>query len=325
MPNPPLHDIKIVDLSLLLPGPYCTHLLQGYGAQVTAVKPPHGDLLQSLPPYVKDSNGDRCGAYFEYMHREKTLVTLNLKTKSGIEALESLLARTDILVEGFRPGVMARLGLDYETLRAHFPRLIYVSITGYGQTGPKHALPGHDLNYMASVGVLDHFIRSTGIPFIPPLPFADFIGGALAAVQKIAMALYAREKSGTGVYLDINMEAGLRDLLLELPRIRARIPGQENEPFLPFFASPRYSVYAAKDGSHLALGCVEDKFWENFCAAAGRADLLDPNRYPASANICIDDKGLRRELEALFGSKTGVEWETLMQGVDTCLTPVARY
>lgn len=320
-----LEGIQILDLSLLLPGPYATHLLQSYGAAVTAIKPPHGDLLETVPPYSRSGDGHNCGVHFHFLHRYKTLLTLNLKTPVGISAIYALLEKTDILVEGFRPGVMARLGLDYATLRNRFPKLIYCSISGYGQTGPRSDEPGHDLNYLASSGFLAHYVDTTKTTHIPPLPFADLIGGALAAVQEILLALYRREKTGEGRYIDIAMAETFKTMLLSMSRFQTKETGDPNAPFLPFFFSPRYHLYQSQDGVWFALACIENKFWESFCTAVKRPDLLDPALYPGTAAAMSADPLLEAALADLFRSKSAQEWQDIAARTESCLTPVISY
>ncbi len=309
----PLRGVYVLDFSLILPGPYCTHLLETHGAQVTSVKPPQGDLMQalSLP-------------YFNKLHRGKRLLTLNLKDTRDRDALEPLLQAADILVEGFRPGVMARLGLDYPTLCKHFPRLIYCSVSGYGQTGPLSQRAGHDLNYLAESGLLQHFIEDTRSLTSPPIPLADLAGGALAAIQRILLSLYEREKTGKGQYLDIGMTDSLRELLLFLPALQAAHPGA-NPPFLPFFASPRYRVYPSQDGEYFALACIEEKFWEAFCLAVEKPEWLDSKRYAGARNAMIPDTALSQAIEALFKSRNSLYWDSISQITNTCLSRVKRY
>lgn len=307
----PLQDITVVDLSLLLPGPYCTHLLAERGARVTAVKPPHGDLLRFLPPD---------GLHYEFLHSRKQLQSLDLKHPDGLQTLDTLLETADVLVEGFRPGVMARLALDYAALSKRFPRLIYCSISGYGQTGPKARKAGHDLNYLAESGLLAHFCESAGKAVLPPIPFADLVGGSLAAVAEIALALYEREKTGRGRYLDIAMSDRFSKWLL--PFARAQAKRGDTPPELAFHRSPRYGIYRSHDGAYFALACLEDKFWKTFCELVGKTVWLS---YPGSQTPWQEDQRLEEELAELFRSQNAPHWIALGEKHDICLSPVLGY
>lgn len=307
-----LAGIRVVDLSLLLPGPYCTHLMAMRGAHVTAVKPPQGDLLSLLPPE---------GIYYRVLHARKHMITLNLKEEKGRRALRELLETADVLVEGFRPGVMARLGFDYATLHPLLPRLIYCSISGYGQCGPRASLPGHDLNYLAANGLLEHLRREAGAPVLFPIPLADFVGGSLAAFQEIALALYQREKTGAGAYIDISMSDKVKELLLEPFIAQAQFRGEETAQ-LAFHRSPRYGIYQSADGDFFALACIEDKFWKTFCSAVNKPEWLS---YPGSQTPWQEDDKLKSELDQLFRSQPASYWQAFVSKYEICVNKVMNY
>src|SRR5712692_9925995 len=253
-----LHGFRVLDLSRLLPGGYCTQLLQAQGAQVTKIEPPAGDPIRALP------GGD---AYFDALHRGKQLLTLDLRTEDGRDALRRRVVDTDVLVEGFRPGVMERMELGYPALAAINPALVYCAITGYGSSGPMAARAGHDLNYLARSGALSLMPLRDGAPTIPGLQVADLAGGLQAAFL-IAAALASRVQTGRGSRVEVSMTDLMRSWTV-LPRAaqRAGLPG------LPLTGElPCYHVYAVPDG-FLTVAALESDFWAAFCGALARDDL----------------------------------------------------
>ncbi|MEM3004319.1 MAG: CaiB/BaiF CoA-transferase family protein, partial [Candidatus Bathyarchaeia archaeon] len=200
----PLEGVRILDLTRLNPGGYCTMLLADMGAEVLKVEQPGvGDYMRDTPPMVGGQS-----AMFLTLNRNKRSLTLNLKSEKGKEIFDRLLGRYDVLVESFRPGVMDRLGLDYRTLRTKHPRLIYCSLTGYGQDGPYKGLVGHDINYLALSGVLSLTGKRGGPPIVPGIPIAD-IAGSMFAMIGILISLILREKTGRGQHIDVSMFDGL--------------------------------------------------------------------------------------------------------------------
>src|SRR5438309_3934191 len=253
-----LSGVRVLDLSRLLPGAYCTQLLQAQGADITKIEPPTGDPIRGLP------GGE---AYFDALHRGQQLLTLDLRTESGQKALRRRIVDADVLVEGFRPGVLDRIDLGYAALSAINPALVYCAITGYGSTGPMAARAGHDLNYLAVSGALSLMPLRDGIPAIPGLQVADLAGGLQAAFL-IAAALASRAKTGRGQRIEVSMTDQMRSWTA-LPRAArgAGLPG------LPLTGElPCYHVYAVADG-FLTVAALESDFWADFCGAIDRADL----------------------------------------------------
>ena len=262
----PLDGITVLDLTRLLPGAAATMLLANFGADVIKIEEPTGDYARHMPPLV-----DGEGAVFRATNRGKKSLALDLKTEDGKQALRKLAAGADVLIEGFRPGVMTRLGLDYEALGPLNERLIYVSLTGYGQTGPLAGVAGHDINYIALGGLLD----ITGS--IPGAQIADLAGGSMQAAIGILLALLARQKTGRGQFVDVSMLDGVA---LEpagassrgLRRHRRPLPTAGSTALSGRFAC--YHTYRAADGRWLAVGALEPKFWAALCGKLGRPDLI---------------------------------------------------
>ena len=245
----PLADIRVLDFSLLLPGPFCTVALADLGADVVKVEPPAGDFAREIP-----------FAMFRMANRNKRSVALDLKSPASRPVVERLARWADIAIEGFRPGVAARLGIDHPTLSALNPRIISCSVSGYGQTGPDRMKPGHDLNYLAASGALALAGHWTERPRRSGLPVADLAAGSYAAVAILA-ALEERHRTGRGVFIDI----GLSDAAMSFTAIRHGFDlDRESRDHL----WPTNDLFETADGRQVALGIVEDKFWHGFVAAA---------------------------------------------------------
>jgi crotonobetainyl-CoA:carnitine CoA-transferase CaiB-like acyl-CoA transferase len=294
-----LDGVRVLDLSRLLPGGYCTQLLQAQGARVTKIEPPAGDPIRALP------GGS---AYFDALHRGKPLLTLDLRTQAGRDELRRRVVDADVLVEGFRPGVMERMELGYASLAALNPALVYCAITGYGSPGPMAGRAGHDLNYLARSGALSLMPRRDAVPTIPGLQVADMAGG-LEAAFLIAAALVARAQSGRGSRVEVSMTDLMRRWTA-LPRAarQAGVPG------LPLTGEvPCYHVYAAADG-FLAVAALEPDFWAAFCEAIDRKDLKE-RQFDAAA---ID------EVEGVLLRATRAEWTARFGDQDVCVEPVLQ-
>ncbi len=311
----PLEGIRVLDLTRLLPGPFAGQTLAELGADVVKVEEPGlGDGSRFLLPLV---NG--VGLGFLATNRGKRSIVLNLKAPAGREALLRLVDSADILLEGFRPGTLARLGLGYEALRARNPRLIICAITGYGQQGPYSQRAGHDLNYLGYSGLLGHLARPGAPPHNPGAQFADIAGGAMMAVIGTLAALVARGVSGQGQVVDVSMLDGsmaLAPLLMSgaAHGLTEAAPGAG----LLTGALPGYNVYETADGRYVTLAALEPKFWAEFCRRAGRPDL-EPHHYPRDDG---DRDATIRELVTLFRAKTRDEWLALLADADACLGPV---
>ena len=308
--------LRLLDLSRLLPGPYCSLLFADLGAEVIKVEEPgRGDYARRTPPFWGESD---VGAYFLLLNRNKKSVSIDLKTETG-KAIFRRLARTaDVLLESFRPGVMDRLGLGWETLRAENPRLVYCAIYGYGQDGPYRNLVGHDVNYMGYAGALSVTGPQAGAPLTPGVQVADLGGGALMAAFAIAAALHHRGESGEGQFLDVSMTDGVVSWMI--PHLAAffatgRVPERGRERLNGGW--PCYGVYETADGGHVTLGALEPQFWANFCRLAGREDL-GPLQHAEGTERARVEETLRR----LFRGRTRAEWVELLQAADVCAGPV---
>ncbi len=313
-PLEPLDGVKVLDLSRLLPGPFCSLLLSDMGAEVVKIEPPgKGDYTRWLPPIV-----DGMGAAFIALNRGKKSVTLDLSAKAGRDALRRLARGFDVLLEGFRPGVMAELGLDYDTLSRDHPGLVYCSITGYGQFGPCRTRAGHDLNYQALTGMLDATRASDGSPALPGAQTADLAGGALCGALAIVAALLNRHKTGKGQYLDISMTDGALSLMV-MPLAVQLAAGSGCGPgeWMLCGGLPNYGVYRTKDGRALALGAIEPKFWTRFLERVGSPELAD-----MALSDGIDPGTVRESLAGIIAGRARDEWMALLAEEDVCCDPV---
>ncbi|PTX54989.1 crotonobetainyl-CoA:carnitine CoA-transferase CaiB-like acyl-CoA transferase [Melghirimyces profundicolus] len=308
-----LKGMRVLDFSRYLPGPYATLRLGDMGADVVKVEDPEGggDLLRHL-----QSPGSESGLLFRMLNRNKRSLAVRFRKPEGRELLHQLIEDIDVVVESYRPGVMARWGLDAETLRGINPRLIYCSITGYGQEGRMANLAGHDVNYIGLAGILDGVGRRDGPPALPSIQVADLAGG-LAASEQILAAWIHRQNTGEGAFLDLSMMDVLYGwqayaLFLEqtgqAPSRGAHVLGG---------GVVGYNVYETGDGKYMALGALEPKFWDRFCEAVGRLEWKGRGLTPVSS-----DKSLYADIQALFRSKSREEWTRIGEEADCCLTPV---
>jgi len=313
MNSRPLEGVRVLDLTRLLPGPLATLALADLGARVDKLEDPGpGDYLRHMPPQRDGTNGA-----FIALNRDKRAGVLDLKNAEGARAFLRLVRAYDVVIESFRPGVLARLGLGYEALRESNPRLIVCAITGYGQNGPLVERAGHDINYLARAGVLG----VTGPADAPPSVFgaqvADVAGGSLWAVSAILAALFARERTGEGRVLDISMCEGAVPLAaFAFGSVIAEGKGPaRGEHFLDGGIAP-YNTYRTSDAKFVSLGALEPKFWTKFCRAVGleaSMDDLAPGPH---------QRALREKVAAIFASKTRDEWEAIGAANDCCLEPI---
>ncbi len=313
----PLIGLRVVDLSRLLPGPYASLALADLGADVVKVEAPKGgDYLRWLPPVRQGQS-----AYFSALNTGKRSLAVDLKRPQGVAVVRRLAARADVLIESFRPGVMDRLGLGYETLASDNPRLVYCAITGYGQRGPYRERSGHDLNYEALSGILGLSGPAGAPPTVPPVQVADLAGGALWGLAGILAALFARGRTGRGRFLDISMTDGaLSTLQMALAaHLSADAPPPVRGGELLTGGQACYGVYETADGGHMALAAIEPKFWAAFCDAVERPDLLP--RHTGNPRQVAETRAL---LAALFKTRTRAEWERVFEPVDACCEPVLR-
>ncbi|MFF2876445.1 CaiB/BaiF CoA transferase family protein [Gottfriedia sp. NPDC057991] len=312
-----LNSLRVLDLTRLLPGPYCTMLLADYGAEVIKIEDTNlGDYARAGEPKVGEDS-----AFFHSLNRNKKSICLDLKSEQGKAIFLKLVEKVDVVVESFRPGVMDKLGVGYEELKKINPSLIYCAVTGYGQTGPYAKQPGHDLNYISYAGLLELFGERNRKPTVPPVPIADLGGGALLATVGILMALFERERSGKGQFIDISMMDGaLSWLQLNLPDyLTANIPSKRGELQLSG-KNAFYEVYETKDGRFLSVGAVEPKFWKEFCRVIEREDLIQKQYAP----IQIQDQ-MKVEIQAIISTKTQKEWVEVFSNVEACVSPLNSF
>ena len=296
--NGALDGITVVDLSRLLPGPYCSMILADHGARVIA---------------VEDKRFLADGLFFNLINRNKEHMSLNLKTEKGREIFYRLIAKADVLLEGFRPGVVDRLGVDYESVRQANPKIIYCSITGYGQNGPFRDRVGHDVNYLSYAGVLDLIGEKDHPPSIPGVQIADIAGGGMNAAIGILLALFARQNTGQGQYIDISMTDGMVGFLPAALFFR-QLTGQEPKR-ADGILSHRYAcynTYETADGRYLSIGAVENRFWKQLC------DTLE---IPEYAPLQYDEPRREEILQSMrqtFKQKTLDEWDAILANLDIC-------
>jgi crotonobetainyl-CoA:carnitine CoA-transferase CaiB-like acyl-CoA transferase len=298
-----LEGIRILDLSRLFPGPYCSMILADLGA----------DVLR-----IEDRRFEGEGPGMPTVMRNKRHMTLNLKHPQGQEIFFRLARRADVILEGFRPGVTERLGIDYERMKEVDERLIYCSVTGYGQDGPYRNMVGHDINYLSFGGILGLTGEPGGKPVIPPIQVADMAAGGMYAALGIMAALIVRQKTGRGQYIDISMMDGVMALLpfpASLFWGSAKIPQRGDTLLSGGF--PCYSVYETRDGEYISLGALEPRFWSALCRKLGREDYI-PYQY---------DEGEKRSeiflfLRETFGCRSREEWMKELRELDVCFGKV---
>ncbi len=303
-----LQGLRVIDLTRLLPGGFCTQILADLGADVLKIEEPgRGDYNRSFEPLAKEESGS-----FLLLNRNKKSMTLNLKSDQGKEIFLALVENADIVVEGFRPGVMDRLGLQYSVLKERNPKLIYCAISGFGQDGPYRLKSGHDLNYMALAGVLPLFGRKGEDPIVPGLSIADVGGGSMPAITGILAAVIARFRSGKGQSIDISMTDGAMSWLSYhgADYLFGNVEPKGGErPFIG--QAPSYNVYRCADGKHVALGIIEKHFWERFCDAVELEDLK-AEQWPEGARADLQFERLSK----LFATMERDEWVERLEDVD---------
>jgi len=309
----PLKGVRVLDLSRLIPGPFCTLILSDLGAAVDKLEDPHvGDYMRVFPPTKRGLSGR-----FNALNRDKRSLCLDLKKPEGRDTLLRLAKRYDVVVESFRPGVLDRLGVGFAALERENPRLIMLSISGYGQDGPLRDRAGHDLNYIALGGVLGVAGPPDRPPPTPAVQLADIAGGALFGAVGILAALYERERTGRGQQVDVSMcEGALAFLIPELGNYDASGKPPRRGAELLIGGAASYGVYRTKDERFLSVGALEPKFWSAFNQAIGR---------PVDLSELIGDDAaqhrVRAEIQAILETKTRDQWEQILVG-DVCVEPV---
>lgn len=305
----PLSDLLVLDFTTLLPGPLASLMLAEAGAEVIKIERPGGEDMRHFAPVI-----DGESAPFAMLNRGKQNLTLDLKNEADRAKLAPLLKRADILIEQFRPGVMAKLGLGYDDVRAINPRMIYCSISGYGQSGPRAGEAGHDVNYVGNTGILDLQSGPIERPVLPPVLIADIAGGSFPAVINILLALRSRDQSGQGCHLDIAMTDAMFTFAWYALALGAAAKFPKPGEMWLVGSSPRYQLYPTKDGRIVACGAIEQKFWTAFVAAIGlAAEFIDDTRNPATT---------RDAIAKLIAAKTADEWRPVLAAADCCATIV---
>jgi len=317
--NGPLAGLRILDLSRLLPGPLGTMLMADMGAEVIKIENPESpDYVRMFPPHL---NGE--SVHFLMYNRSKTTLLLNYQTDEGRAEFLEMIKTADVVVEQFRPGYLDRLGIGYGVARQINPRIIYVSVTGYGQTGPYAHLAGHDLNYLGVAGVLGLTGDPADAPTVPGVQIADIAGGSYGCVMGTLAALYARERTGEGQHVDVSMTDAVMPLLTVayglfaggMDSVRGQMPLSGGQP--------NYGVYLSKnqgDGRnrHIVLGTLEPKFWQKFCNLIQKPDWLK-FMLPQTPEELVDYK---KQIQTLFLERTQAEWVAFGTENDLLITPV---
>ena len=320
----PLEGLQILELVRVAPGAFCTMMLADMGAEVLKIETPPTELPHGQ---AEKNVSDARRAAFNFVNRNKRSLALNLKHPHGQKILHQLAAKADVVVEGFRPGVMARLGGDYATLSQINPRLIYCSLSGFGQDGPYRDLPAHDINYLSLGGVLNLIGEPERHPAIPLNIIADYAGASMHGVVGILLALLARQHTGRGQLVDVAYLDTTVSLLAATPVVRdfflknstcGRGEGALGGSY------PYYTTYETADGKLLSIGCTEPWLWENFCQAIGREDLtrfaLHSEHFASVANSAA--RQARKEVQNVLRQKTQAEWFEFFKNKNVCVGPV---
>lgn len=314
----PLAGLRILDLTQLLPGPYATLQLARLGAHVLKIEPPGGDPARYMgaPP-------GGTSRLFDVLNEGKELLTLDLKQPAGKERLLELAGEADALIEGFRPGVLERLGLGWSSLHAAHPRLVLCSITALGSDGPAALRAAHDINCMALSGLLNAFADPQGRPVLCDLPLADVFGGAQPALFRLMAALLAAQRDGQGRHVQVSMTGELLDAQRTvLAPMQADLGMDAEAPGLLSGALPCYDVYAASDGRYMAVGALEHRPWAALCRVLGLDRLAPLHWTQADQWNAARAVEVRRALQAAFAAHTQAHWAAVFDAHDCCVTPV---
>jgi alpha-methylacyl-CoA racemase len=317
MTAPPLEGVRVLDLSRLLPGGFCSLLLADYGADVLKVEDTGlGDYIRWAPPYLEGAEQSARSALFLALNRNKRSIRLDLKQQAGRDVLLALVREHDVVLEAFRPGVLDRLGVGYEAMRAVNPKVVLCAITGYGQDGPLRDRPGHDVNYLGLVGLLGLTGESDGPPVQAAGQIADLGGGALMAAFGILAALREAERTGEGQIVDVSMADGA---LSWLAMVAARYFADGDVPARGRLELAGglicYSPYACANGGWVTLGALEPKFWQAWCRGVDREDLID-------AQFSAPGGPGHAAVREIFASRTRDEWAAFAAEHECCLEPV---
>jgi alpha-methylacyl-CoA racemase len=315
----PLAGITVLDLTRLLPGPVATMHLADMGASIIKIEDRGaGDYARSMM-HVRHA----LSQMFIAVNRNKNIVHLDLKQPDDHQAFLSMVDTADVVIESFRPGVMNRLGLGWDVLKARKPSLVMCAISGYGQSGPLSQQAGHDLNYIGYAGMLSQTADDTGRPVISNLQVGDLLGGALSAVQGVLAALLAVKMGGPGRFVDVSMTDAVFAHHL-MPLFAFNHAGQAAAPARDFLTGglPCYNVYRCSDDRYMAVGALELKFWERVCDVIERPDLKQQHWAHGQVVGSTEAMAVRDQLATLFATRTQAEWHALFEPADCCVTPV---
>lgn len=325
-PNGPLAGLRVLDLTRLLPGPVATMHLADLGAEVIKIEDTGaGDYARAMGPAERTANpagGD--SLFFRIVNRNKKSLRLDLKQVAGVEVFLRLARDADVIFESFRPGVVDKLGIGYETVRAINPRIVYCAITGYGQTGPWAEFAGHDINYLATAGLLDQIGADdgtgSGVPAIPNLQIGDLLGGALTPLFGVLAAVIGARATGQGSHVDVAMtDAVLAHTIFPLVTTLTQGRPASRGADLLTGGVPCYGVYRTADERYLAVGALEPKFWKALCAVIDRPDLA-----PFGLAAGTEGQRVKSELATLIALHPLAHWQTVFAAADCCVTPVLR-
>lgn len=310
--NSPLQGVKVLDFSHLLPGEICSTILSDLGCEVLRVEGLKPGLGQTLPPVIKGES-----LYYWSLHRNKRRMALDLKQPEAIQIVQELVKEHDVVLENFRPGVMKRLGLDHAKLKKFNKKLVYCSISGYGQESSWCERPGHDLNFVAEAGILSLTRGENGRPVLPGVLISDYMAGLYAALSVVS-ALFDRDRSGKGRHLDVSMfESALATLnILGTSMMYTGREPDEESGFLYPAILPNYNVYKCKDGRYLAVASLEPQFWVSFCQCIERPDL--GKKHPVNGKTAQ----LIATIAKIIETKTLKQWMKIFEAANCCVSPV---
>jgi len=308
----PLDGIKVLDLTRYLPGPFATQILADFGAEIIKIEEPGGEFGRFVPPFAGGLSTRFCA-----VNRNKKSITIDLKSGKGKEIFKKLASGADIIIEQFRPGVMDKMGLGYNSLRPDNEGLIYCSLTGYGLSGPWALRAGHDINYLNTAGISALNAGRGGVPVVSSVQIADVAGGSLYAVIGVLLALFHRSRSGKGQLCDIAMMDGALSLLsYTIGEWSGK--GSQPEAGREFLTGgfAMYNTYRCSDGKYVGLGAIEGKFWSGFCRKIGRDDLT------ALQFDLLKQDEMIADISSIMLTKTRDEWTEFFADSDICFTPV---
>lgn len=314
----PLAGLRVLDLTRLLPGPVATQHLADLGADVVKIEDTgEGDYARTMG-VPSDKKAGETSAFFRLVNRNKRALRLDLKQPEGVAVFQRLTLSADVVIEGFRPGVMDKLGIGYDALAELNPRLVFCSISGYGQDGPYAQRAGHDINYIGYAGVLDQIGAAGGPPVVPNFQIGDLLGGALAPLVGLLAAVIDARATGHGRHVDVAMtDAVFAHAVFPLAGLLARLAPPPRGADLLSGGVPCYGVYATADGRHMAVGALEKKFWELLCDTLGRADLK-----PFHLAFGAKGEQAKQDLATVFAGQPQSHWIGVFDQVDCCVTPV---